>query len=199
MLAVRLLVIVACPLAAVFTFTAEPLTWLLGGEAYLPEGAIALQIMIWSIPIGWINSLTQYALVALDLQRRITGAFAIAVTFNIVTNLLLIPRFGYPAAALTTIASEAVLLGVFARLMSLRVPGIDWLDLIWRPALAVGIMLAALLAVWPIAPLAALLIALAIYPAVLIALRPFSAGEWAMLAPILPARVRRLAPGRLRV
>ncbi|MBC7871491.1 MAG: flippase, partial [Chitinophagaceae bacterium] len=80
MLAIKLLVCIALPLAVLFTFTATALTAILGGSEYLPEGAIALQIMIWSIPIGWMNSLTQYVLISLDLQRRITGAFIIAVS-----------------------------------------------------------------------------------------------------------------------
>ena len=70
-LAIKLLLSLALPVAVLFTFLAYFLTNLLGGAQYLPDGAIATQIMIWSIPFGWINSLTQYVLIALDLQRRI--------------------------------------------------------------------------------------------------------------------------------
>jgi O-antigen/teichoic acid export membrane protein len=133
MLAVKLLFMTALPLAVIFTFLAYVLTTLLGGAEYLPDGAIATQLMIWSIPIGWINSLTQYVLIALDIQRRITRAFIIAVTFNIVTNLLLIPTFGYRAAALTTIASELMLLVPFALLLHSAMGRVNWLEIIWRP------------------------------------------------------------------
>ncbi len=193
-LAVKLLVMVALPAAVFFTVAAYFLTDVLAGQQYLPEGAIALQLMIWSIPIGWMNSLTQYALIALDLQRMITRAFVIGVTFNLVTNLIFIPRYGFQAAAVTTIFSELALLIPFAILMQRSVGKIDWLDLIWRPVVATGAMLAVVVPGWTIAPLPALLAAIGVYVAVLIALRPLSADEWARLAPLLPARLRRLRP-----
>src|SRR4029079_3121711 len=51
-LAIKLLGTVALPLAVIFTFLAYVLTGILGGSEYLPDGAIATQLMIWSIPIG---------------------------------------------------------------------------------------------------------------------------------------------------
>ena len=75
---------------------------LLGGAAYLPDGAIALALMVWSMPFGWINSVTNYVLIALEQQRGLTRAFAVALVFNVVFNLLLIPHYGYAAAAMVT-------------------------------------------------------------------------------------------------
>ncbi|MCA9910495.1 MAG: polysaccharide biosynthesis C-terminal domain-containing protein, partial [Anaerolineae bacterium] len=193
-LAIKLLVMVALPAAVFFTVAAYFLTDVLAGQQFLPEGAIALQLMIWSIPIGWMNSLTQYALIALDLQRMITRAFVIGVTFNLVTNLIFIPQYGFQAAAVTTIFSELALLIPFAMLMQRSVGKIDWLDLIWRPVVATGAMLAVVVLGWAIAPLPALLAAIGVYVAVLIALRPLSTDEWTRLAPLLPARLRRLVP-----
>ena len=106
---IKLLFAAALPLAVAFTVLAEPLTLILGGARYIPDGAIALRLMIWSIPIGWMNSLTQYALVSLGLQRMITRAFVVAVVFNVVANAVFIPEYGFQAAALATIASEVVL------------------------------------------------------------------------------------------
>lgn len=190
-LGVKLLVSTAFPLAVGFTFLAEPLTWFLGGEAYLPEGALALQIMIWSIPFGWVNSLTQYALVALDMQRRITVAFSVAVTFNIVTNLIFIPLYSYQAAAITTILSEIVLLIPFALLMQRGVGRLDWIGIMGRPAAAAGIMAAAMALSWPLNPLLSVILGVVTYPLALLVLRPLAAEEWAMLSPALPAPVKR--------
>src|SRR5690606_23406446 len=100
------LVMVALPVAVVTTFIARALIGTLGGAEYLPDGGIALQIMIWSIPLGWINSLTQYVLIALDRQRQITFAFVAAVGFNIGANLIFLPAYSYKAAAISTIISE---------------------------------------------------------------------------------------------
>ena len=85
-----------------------------------------------------MNSLTQYVLVALDLQRRITRAFVVAVAFNIIANSILISVFSYRAAAITTIASELALFIPFALMMQeglkMRLP---WFDFLWRPIVAV--------------------------------------------------------------
>ncbi len=191
-LAIKLLVFTALPLAVIFTFLAYILTGILGGAQYLPDGAIATQLMIWSIPIGWINSLTQYVLIALDLQRRITGAFILAVTFNIVANLIFVPQYGYRAAALATIASEAVLLIPFALLLRSGFGAPGWLGMLWKPLAATGVMLAVFLVGWTVQPALTLLAGVLVYPTTLLALRPLDADEWARLRPLIPARLRRL-------
>ena len=193
-LGVKLLLAIAVPLAVLFTFLAETLTLVLGGAEFLPVGAVALQIMIWSIPFGWINSLTQYTLIAVDLQRKITLAFIVAVTFNIVTNLIFIPIYGYRAAAITTIFSEMVLLVPFGLLLQTALGRLDWLDMVWRQGVAGAVMLALMAASWPVSPVLALLAGGIVYGGVLLALRPLSAAERHMLLPLLPGRLRRLVP-----
>lgn len=192
-LGIKLLVSVAMPMAVAFSFMAHSLTLALGGSEFLPEGAIALQIMIWSIPIGWMNSLTQYALIAVDLQRKITRAFIIAVAFNIITNLIFIPQYGYQAAAVTTIFSEMVLLIPFAVLLTGALGRLAWIDMVWRAGVAGGFMAAIMSLGWPIAPVLAVVVAPVVYLAVWIALKPLNAAERAMLFPLLPGRLKAIA------
>ncbi|MDX2161694.1 MAG: oligosaccharide flippase family protein [bacterium] len=190
-MALKLLMAVALPTAVVFTFTAFALAGLLGGAEYLPEGGIATQIMIWSIPIGWMNSLMQYVLIAFDLQRRITRAFAAAVGFNVIANLIFIPAYGYQAAAITTILSEGVLLIAFSILLRRAFGWIDWRAVAWKPALAAAAMFGVLAVGFTVLPIPALIVSALVYGGVLAALRPFSAAEIARLAPLMPGRVRR--------
>ncbi len=185
-LAIKLLVSTALPVAVVFTALAFVLTGILGGSQFLPDGAIATQLMIWSIPIGWINSLTQYVLIALDLQRRITRAFFIAVGFNIISNLIFIPIYSYRAAAVTTILSELALLIPFALLLQGAVGRIDWVRLLWKPVVAVGAMVAVVLLMANISQILAVIAGVVVYVGVLLALKPLDADEMERLAPILP-------------
>lgn len=195
-MSLKLLAGIALPLTVVFTVLAEPLTWLLGGAAYLPDGQIALQIMIWSIPIGWMNSLTQYALVALDLQRRVTRAFAAACVFNIVTNIILIPAYSYQAAAFTTIASELVLCVYFARLMHDGIGRVGWVSMLWKLyASAAAMLIVTLAAVTVVPSLVAVLVGGVAYVVSFTLLRPFDADELARLRPVLPVRAVRLLGG----
>jgi len=190
----KLLFAATLPLALAFTVLAEPLTLILGGARYIPDGAIALRLMIWSIPIGWMNSLTQYALVALGMQRMITRAFAAAVIFNIVANAIFIPRYGFQAAALATIASEVVLFLPFIVLIGRKLEGIRLLRLLWRPLVALGGMLLALFALGQ--SLVALLFSGAAYVALLLLLRPLDAAEGRALLGLLPAGLRERAAVR---
>ncbi len=105
-LAAKLLFIVAWPITLGTMILAPDLIRILAGEAYLPNSATALRILIWFLPISYVNGITQYVLIAVNRQRTITVAFASAVTFNVVANLVLVPSFGYFAAAATTIGTE---------------------------------------------------------------------------------------------
>lgn len=156
-LCLRLLVIVCLPIAMIVTLVARDLVYLVGGAEYLdvaetfrflgrevtvPWGgsALALRVIIWSIPIGFVNSITQYVLIAVNQQRYLTKAFIIGVIFNVVGNLIFIPGFGYIGAAVVTIFSEFSLLFPFYASVRRHVGSVPWWSIFWRPALAVGAM-----------------------------------------------------------
>lgn len=134
--AAQLLFILALPIAVAFTFLATPLIRILGGAAYLPDSALALQIMIWSIPIGWVNSVTQYVLISVNQQRFLTRAFIIGVLFTGIANLLLVPRFGYAASAALLTPAELALFIPFAWAVRRHVTAMPWLTLCGGPLLA---------------------------------------------------------------
>jgi O-antigen/teichoic acid export membrane protein len=189
-LAVKLLVGVALPLAVVTTFLAPLLVGALGGAKFLPFGAVALSIMVWSIPFGWINSVTNYLLIALDQQRGLTRAFAVALAFNVVCNLIFIPQYGYPAAAAITIASEIFEGAAFywyLRKSLGPLPLFGWLWRLWVSAAAMG---AVTLGLWARQPWGALVAGLGAYGLGVFFLKAFTREEQSTLAEILPARLR---------
>jgi O-antigen/teichoic acid export membrane protein len=187
----KLMLFLALPIAIVFTVLATPLTLILAGANYLPNGAIALTIMIWSIPFGWMNSLTQYALIALDLQRYITRAFIVAVSFNITMNLIFIPIYSFQGAAVITIFSELVLLIPFLWLINRGLEQrINWFGLIWRPVLATAAMGVTVYLLASLNILLALVLASIVYVVVLLLLKPLDESELAILRPLLPEKLR---------
>jgi O-antigen/teichoic acid export membrane protein len=139
-LSLRLLLILALPLAVGTPFVAYELIWFLAGEAYLPDSMIVLQLLIWFLPFSFINQVTQYVLIAINQQRALTTAFVIGVLFNTITNLIFIPMYGYRAAAITTIVSEWSLLIPFYLLIRKHLCTVPWFDVSWRPAVAALIM-----------------------------------------------------------
>jgi len=191
-LAVKLLVMVAVPVAVLTTFIAPVLVGILGGAAYVQDGTRALQIMIWFAPIGWINSLTQYVLIALNLQRPLRGPFIAGVLFNIVANLLFIPLFSYQASAFITILSEGVLLVGFALLLRPALGPVPFARLLWKLA-AGGAIMAVLMGVgWALTPLLGLALGVVGYPVALLILKPFDHDERARLMPLLPGPLRQV-------
>jgi O-antigen/teichoic acid export membrane protein len=139
-LSLRLLLIIALPIAAGMPFVARGLILVLGGSEYLPDSAIALQIIIWFLPFSFVNSVTQYVLIAIDQQRFLTKAFLIGVTFNIVANLIVIPSFSYQGAAVVTILSELALLVPFYYAIRKHLGSLPWLSIVWQPAIAATVM-----------------------------------------------------------
>lgn len=141
-LSLRLLLIIALPIAAGMPFIAEGLILLLGGAEYLPDSMIALQLIIWFLPLSFVNSVTQYVLIAIDQQGFLTKAFFIGVTFNIVANLLFIPVFSYQGAAVVTVLSEIALLIPFNYSIRRHLGSLPWLSMVWRPVAASAVMAA---------------------------------------------------------
>ena len=186
-MSLKLMLLLALPIAAVTSFMAYPLVDLLAGDQFLPQGAIALQLVIWSIPIGWLNSVTNYVLIALGLERMQPRAFALAVGFNVVANLLFIPAFTYVAASVTTILSEVVLLIVFSYYLQQRLPGLNWFRFAWRPLLATAAMIVAMWFGGQLHLAAGMALGLGVYAAGLWLLRVFGHEERRILHAILPA------------
>ncbi len=186
-LALQLLFMVALPVAVFFTFAATPLIQILGGAAYLPDSATALRIMIWSIPIGFVNSVTQYVLIAVNQQRFLTKAFIIGVVFTALANLIFVPRFGYVAAAIIQIPAELSLFIPFAFAVHRHVAAIPWARLLARPILAAALNAGAtwglLKAGVPL--LAATVIGFAVYAGTLLASGAFRGEEFGVLRSLL--------------
>jgi len=192
-LAVQLLFIVSLPIAVFFSFAATPMIRILGGAAYLPDSATALSVMIWSIPIGFINSVTQYVLIAVNQQRFLTRAFLIGVAFTAAANLLLVPRYGYLAAAIIQIPAELALFIPFYWAVRRHVAVMPWTKLLGGPIVAAGLNAAVVWALGRIdVPLfAALAAGFAVYCGTLVLLGTFRNDDFVPLRERLLRWVRR--------
>jgi O-antigen/teichoic acid export membrane protein len=185
-LALKLLVMTSLPLAVATAFLAVPMVGILGGAEFLPDGAIALAIMAWSMPIGWINSVTNYALIAANKQHALTRAFIIGLGFNIVANIILIPMFSFVAAAVVTIFSEIVEGAAFYVYVHRHIAPVNWVDVLARPFLAAGIMAAITYGFYAMGlVLIGVLVGAASYVGVLWLLRALDGDERAILRPLV--------------
>jgi O-antigen/teichoic acid export membrane protein len=193
-MSLKLLVALSVPLALLVTALAYPLVLLLGGRAYLPDAAIALQLLIWFLPLSFANGLTQYAIVAAGQQRAIVGAFVLAVAFNVAANLFAVPAYGYRGAAVVTVLSEVALALPFGMVVARHV-GVDMWRSLW-PFLAGAIAaLGGYLVVEPaLGGAAGTAAGLALYAALLAVVRPLDSYERSQLQALaerLGATLRR--------
>jgi len=198
-LSVKLLTVITLPLAALVTLLATPLVGLLSGREFLPHGAVALQILVWSIAFGWINSLTNYVLIALGRQRYVLLTSGARVLFTVAANLLFVRTFSYVASAWIITAGELLLLFLFYVDLRRRLGPVGWVRLLGRPALAGLAMAATAWALLPFSRVLALAAGPAVYLAALLALRALTPQEWETLRPLLPTPLRKLGAVRDRL
>jgi len=185
----KILLWLALPITVGTMFIARELIMIFGGDAYLPDSAIALQVLIWFLPFSFINSVTHYVLIALGQQRFLTKAFVIGVVFNVIANLIAIPPLGYVGAGLTTIFSELVLLLPFYYCVRKNLASVPFLSIAWRPGVASSVMG---LALWWLLARVSVVIAVPIvgilYVGLLLALGALGEDERALLRRLMPRK-----------
>lgn len=69
---------------------------------------IALQVLIFVVPVIFITSLFGNLLGAINRQRFVTIVAGINAIVNVALNLLLIPQFGYVGAGIATVITESI-------------------------------------------------------------------------------------------
>ncbi len=187
-LGAKILMMIALPAAMIATLAAYEMVLVLGGSEYLPGGMIALQLMAWSMPIGWLNSLTHYVLIALDQQRYLTRAFIIGFGFTLIANLIFMPLYGYQASAIIHIFAELALLIPFLIGVRRHLPQVGWRQVLGKPMLATGMMGVAALILLPLGRWVALAGAIVVYPLAVWRLKVLAPEERESLAPIFRRR-----------
>jgi O-antigen/teichoic acid export membrane protein len=177
----KVLLMIALPITIGTVLLAEPIIELFAGPAYLPDAALALQVLIWFLPFSFVNGLTQYVLIALNRQRWITLSFFIGAVANALLNLYFISRFGFLGAAAITVVSEWILFVPFWIVIRRDLPPIPLLDLTWRPLAAALIMGLAVYVLRAVNPWLAIPVGAAVYLAVLFAIGGVSRAELRMV------------------
>lgn len=78
-----------------------------------PEFVLSIlpfKLLLLGLPIFYLSSLTMWILVVEKKQTQMLIIYALSMILNIVANIIFIPQYGYVAAALVTIISEAFVL-----------------------------------------------------------------------------------------
>lgn len=105
--------------ASILVFTLVFAHWLVlivGGNEF-KASAFPLRILAFALFLAYFNHLTGFTIVAIKKQRLYFLISLTALIFNVAGNLILIPNFSYLGAALMTVLTEGLVLGLTAMLL----------------------------------------------------------------------------------
>jgi O-antigen/teichoic acid export membrane protein len=182
-LAVELMAIGALGGLAFSLVASEPAVRLVFGEDFAPS-ADALPILAGAFAVMCVGYLTGNVMLVMQRTRRQAAIALVGLVVNVTGNLILVPKYGFIAAAWMTLATEVVVVGagvvVSVRALGLTTPPLGRTP---RVALAAAILwgiLAALNAVG--VPFGVLCLAtVVVYPPLLLALRAVALSDLRML------------------
>jgi len=127
--------LLAVPLAVGGMFLARPLmVWFFGAQ--FSDGARALRMLFWIIPIAASRVVHRATLLSHGLQRSYLWIILIAASINTGLNLLLIPGLSFIGAAIASLVGEIALLFAVGRMVSRQVIRLPLGAHVWRPAVA---------------------------------------------------------------
>jgi O-antigen/teichoic acid export membrane protein len=81
-----------------------------------------------------------YVVVIASKESYVARSVLFSTGFNIALNLLLVPQYGFIAAAAMTVATEAILVGQYLWLLRSMTRQFNWGQLFLRPLLAALLM-----------------------------------------------------------
>ncbi|HEU4324007.1 MAG TPA: flippase [Roseiflexaceae bacterium] len=148
----RYLLVLALPIAAGAWSLADQIVPFLYEKDYLPA-VPALQIVIWAVPLLFTSEFLGYVVLVSGHERLVARSVIVSTSFNVLLNLLLVPRYGFMAAAAMTVLTELVLVSQYSWLLRDRLRGLDWGRALLRPLLAAALMAALVLGLKPYLPL----------------------------------------------
>ena len=136
------------PAAIGGSILAAPIIGLLFGPGFAPA-SLPLGLLVWCIPLCLLRDVPLMALQAGGKEGRVLRITVGAAGLGLALNAVLIPRWGIAGAAVATVATEAVRLGL--ALVFLRREGyaLTGLSRFWRSLVAGGAMAGLLLTVGP--------------------------------------------------
>ena len=135
----KYLYIIGLPISAGLYLLADRIIVFFYGKEYLAS-VIALQIISWFLFLKFINYLIAYALSSTDQQGSRMIGQGLTAAFNVALNLVLIPKFGYKGAAISTFLTEIFLFIVYYWYVSKSLYAYNFLPILLKPLIATAAM-----------------------------------------------------------
>lgn len=99
------LIIFIIPLIIGLLILSSPIVILVGGKDFVASAKV-LQLLSFAVGLIFLGNLFGHSIIALNKQKIGAWIYFGGMIFNIVTNLIFIPKYSYLGAAATTLATE---------------------------------------------------------------------------------------------
>lgn len=106
---IKYLTMIIVPLALAMSFYSTDIIHLIYGSEYYPAASV-LQILIWTVCFLLVDGVFTTLLSASHKEIAVTKIYVGVAAFNIILNLILIPKYSYNGAALATVLSDIFIL-----------------------------------------------------------------------------------------
>lgn len=103
------MVLMAIPLVVGTLIMADEIILLISGPEFIASASV-LRILIFSVAITFLSSLFSHTIISANLQKKLIFVMLCVSSFNVLANLIFIPKYSYFAAATVTVLSEMILL-----------------------------------------------------------------------------------------
>jgi O-antigen/teichoic acid export membrane protein len=127
------------PLAVGTSILSQPIVSALYGPAYI-EAAAPLAILAWVIPLIFLSEFLRYMHLVSGLEKNAARLVIAAALGNLILNLIFIPLYGLTAAAITTVCTEAALVGLYWQQLRSLMPLKLMVNAFWKPTIAAAVM-----------------------------------------------------------
>ncbi len=192
---VRFIMLIGLPLAAGGTVLADKIILRLYGASFT-EAILAFAILIWDTPLLMYTAICGNFTTAMKQESKAAWVYGSEGVFNVVMNLILIPRYGILAASVVTVATELVGTIMFYRIFRAELgPGLG-LSTMLRMTLSVLLMSVAVYYLRPVNIFILVVLGGVIYVALIWLTRTLNGEDLALIGGVVQkvrARVARRA------
>ena len=175
-LGLKYILVMMLPIAVSVTFIADRVILFVYEPEFAPS-VIALQILVWAVVFGSMNSIMLYLLVAIDRQILNMWAIGLGAAANVILNLILIPVMSFTGAAITTVVTNVLIFIACFYFVSRHLQKISVWKVMIKPMAACVVMGGFLFCFGDLNLFLLVLLAAGVYLTMLLLLRTFSRKE----------------------
>lgn len=168
----KYLIIIGLPIAVGTTLIASPLILFIYKSGF-SQSIIALQILIWAIPIIFVNYILGTSINSINKQSQMVKSAFVVMSLNIILNLLLLPKYGFIAASFITVITELSAFIFWYHIMNVNGYKIPVHKILIKPVIA-SLIMGLFIVLVNINLIIVIVIAIFIYFGVLFLLKTFS-------------------------